>query len=177
MFQPTYPAMRERAEAVAESIYQRARAACEASGLDPDYLGIHPHNAMVSYNAGQPWQGIDYSKVRLCQRLIERSWEPMRIVRRWYAKQPPSRTLDLFPNLRHASVPPPADPAPHDPARLDPNGTAEPRTRLVATVRGSGSICFGPGSLAEDIAIEDTATGVRRSLRPTPTNPSSEVVR
>lgn len=47
------------------------------------------------------------------------------------------------------------------PARLDPDGTAKPRTRLVGHARRGD--CIGPGSVVAD-AIEDTRTGKRTPL-------------
>ena len=35
-----------------------------------DLLGIHPHNAMLDYQAGKPWPGVDYVKVEEIQRII-----------------------------------------------------------------------------------------------------------
>lgn len=65
---------------------QRARKVCAEAGLDPDLLGIHPHNAMCSYEAGKPWPGINYSKVRLCLRIQRSMWDSSRIVERFYAR-------------------------------------------------------------------------------------------
>ena len=62
---------------------RRARKACAEAGLDPNLLGIHPNNAMVSYHAGNPWRDIDYSKVRLCLRILRTQYEAARIVTRW----------------------------------------------------------------------------------------------
>lgn len=47
------------------------------------------------------------------------------------------------------------------PARLDPDGTAKPKTRLVGHARRGD--CIGPGSVGAD-AIEDTRTGKRTPL-------------
>ena len=78
-----YTEAAERAERISKAIIQRARKAAQDAGLDPELLGIHPHNAMVSFNQGRPWPNVDYSKVRLCLRLIERSYVPSSIVDRW----------------------------------------------------------------------------------------------
>lgn len=74
--------VRGRAESVSNSMLARARKACRDAGLDPNLLGIHPHNAMCGYQAGKPWPGVDYSKVRLCLRLIEESWGASRLADR-----------------------------------------------------------------------------------------------
>lgn len=42
------------------------------------------------------------------------------------------------------------------PARLDPNGTEKPKTRLVAKVREG--VCFGPGSSPEAWELRDVPT-------------------
>ena len=70
------------ASRTSRAITNRARQACGDAGLDRSLLGIHPHNAMVSFRAGDPWKGIDYSKVRLCEYLIRKSWEPGRMASR-----------------------------------------------------------------------------------------------
>lgn len=72
----------ERAERIRRMILYRARTACREAGLDPDLLGIHPHNAMLDYQAGRPWRGVDYSKCRLALRLTDLAFEPGRIADR-----------------------------------------------------------------------------------------------
>ena len=61
---------------------EQARQTCYAAGLDGGLLGIHPHNAMVSFRAGQPWAEVDYSLCRRTLWLIEQSYSPGRIVSR-----------------------------------------------------------------------------------------------
>ena len=80
-----FQAWQERARKVTDCanrtrdmIIQRAKAECAAAGLSSDLLGIHPHNAMCSYNAGKPWPGVDYAKVRRTLWLIRKAWEPGR---------------------------------------------------------------------------------------------------
>ena len=75
-----------RASILRNSILKRAKKACAEAGLDADLMGIHPYNAIVSLAQGKPWPNVDYLKVRECIRLIELSWEPNRIVERWYKK-------------------------------------------------------------------------------------------
>ena len=84
-----------RAGKVRDMILERARDACEQAGLSRDLLGIHPHNAMVSFNAGEPWRGVDYSKVRLSLRLQRMAWEPSRVLEQWSRKQP----RELWPEM------------------------------------------------------------------------------
>lgn len=82
-----YAALRIVADATAAELTDKAREACKRAGLDPGLLGIHPHNAMVSYDAGHPWVGIDYGQVRLCLYLIEVSYGPHRELARWWSEQ------------------------------------------------------------------------------------------
>ena len=72
----------ERAERTRDMVRDRARKECAAAGLDPGLLGIHPHNAMVSYRAGAPWPGVDYSKVRKTLWLLERQFDATRLAER-----------------------------------------------------------------------------------------------
>ena len=53
-----------RADIVTRQILADARRTCKASGLDPDLLGIHPHNAMCGLEYDHPWPDVDYSLVR-----------------------------------------------------------------------------------------------------------------
>lgn len=78
-----YRKLQDIADRVAAYRTKRARKACADAGLDPNLLGIHPHNAMVSLEYGKPWPGIDYSKVRLCLRIQRQTFEGSRIVERW----------------------------------------------------------------------------------------------
>lgn len=77
-----YRRMQAIADRVAASRIRRARRLCKAAGLDPSLLGIHPHNAMCSLEAGKPWPGVNYSKVRACMRLLNMP-SPSQIVHRW----------------------------------------------------------------------------------------------
>lgn len=75
--------IRVRAERVSNSIREEARVLSAQAGLDPSLLGIHPHNAMCSYEAGQPWAGVDYKLVRRVLWLTnEKQWEPTRLADR-----------------------------------------------------------------------------------------------
>lgn len=74
------------ARRVADMRLERARQVCREAGLDPQLLGVHPHNAMCSFEQGRPWKGIDYSKVRLCIRLLNRQFDGNRIVDRYYTR-------------------------------------------------------------------------------------------
>ncbi len=78
-----YSRMRDIAERIDQMRRDRARQACADAGLDPGLLGIHPHNAMCAFNAGKPWTGVNYSKVRLCLRILNSQFDAFRIVDRW----------------------------------------------------------------------------------------------
>lgn len=69
----------KRARRVHDMIVERARQAARQANLDPNLLGIHPHNAMVSFRNGKPWKGVNYHYCRLSLHLQEKSWEPMRL--------------------------------------------------------------------------------------------------
>ena len=74
-WQELHKEVRTRAENISQSIIKRCRKLSLEAGLDPGLLGIHPHNAMVSLHYGKPWPGVDYSKVRKIQWLLnERQW-------------------------------------------------------------------------------------------------------
>ena len=72
------------ARRIASMRNDRARELCRRAGLSPDLLGIHPHNAMCGYNAGQPWPNVDYKLVRQCLRLLRLQWQADEIVAKWY---------------------------------------------------------------------------------------------
>lgn len=81
-----YRTYKDRADKVTSMIRERAREACERAGLSGELLGIHPYNAMLAYQSGKPWKGIDYTQVRLCLYLLEKQWEPQRILEQWHVK-------------------------------------------------------------------------------------------
>lgn len=60
----SYESLMRRADKVSAMIVTRQRKLSAAAGLNPMLLGIHPHNAMVSFQSGQPWRNVDYSLVR-----------------------------------------------------------------------------------------------------------------
>lgn len=69
-------AIRNRADRVSRAIVDRARRVAREAGTSPDYVFSHAHNAMVCFESGRPWPGVDYSKVRLILRLERLSWIP-----------------------------------------------------------------------------------------------------
>lgn len=78
-----YHRLKDIADRVAASRRERARVLCAAAGLDPELLGIHPHNAMCGFERGQPWAGVDYDLVRRCLHLLRTQFEGCRIVENW----------------------------------------------------------------------------------------------
>lgn len=77
-----YGRMRDIAQRISNMRTERARKLCAEAGLDPGLLGIHPHNAMVSFEHGHPWPEVDYSKCRACIRLLNMP-SPNRLVDAW----------------------------------------------------------------------------------------------
>jgi hypothetical protein len=65
----------QRAHNVRSSMTDRARALAEKAGLDPSMPFLHAHNAMVSYDHGHPWKGVDYRYVRQIQALEKRLFD------------------------------------------------------------------------------------------------------
>lgn len=59
-----YSELKARADRVSRMVTERMKKLCREAGLDPSLLGIHPHNAMCSFEHGKPWPDVDYSKVR-----------------------------------------------------------------------------------------------------------------
>lgn len=78
--------LNERSNKLYESRLARAKALCKASGLDPELLGIHPHNATVSRNNGKPWPGVDYALVAKCQHELHHLFDARDLVHNWYRK-------------------------------------------------------------------------------------------
>jgi hypothetical protein len=77
-----YRKMRDISDRIDRMRYERKRTLCAEAGLDPNLLGIQPHNAMISADAGKPWPEVDYSKVRALLR-VERMPSPSEILSRW----------------------------------------------------------------------------------------------
>lgn len=86
-WQSKYRDMRDRAERIAYGRTERARKlARESGGIDPSMPFMHAHNAMCGFNAGRPWRGVDYSKVRAILRLQQEVFIGHRILDRWCAR-------------------------------------------------------------------------------------------
>jgi hypothetical protein len=76
-------AARNRADRVLMLMRTRWLKVIEEAGLDPSCGAIHTHNSMVSFDSGDPWPGVDYSKVRYARRLEQLMLAPGRIVDRY----------------------------------------------------------------------------------------------
>ena len=59
-------------------VIEKARKVAYAAGLDGRMIGIHPHNAMVSYEFGNPWPNVNYKLVRKCLKLLDKANKVMR---------------------------------------------------------------------------------------------------
>jgi hypothetical protein len=85
-WQAQYSRYRNQADRISAMITDRARQACKDAGLCADLLGIHPHNAICSLEAGKPWPEVNYHYARLALHLQEKSWEPYRLLEQWHEK-------------------------------------------------------------------------------------------
>jgi hypothetical protein len=70
------------ADRTSRSLMERSRATLGEAGISIELS----HNAMVSHERGQPWRGVNYSLVRRGRWLVERSYQPRRMVERWYSR-------------------------------------------------------------------------------------------
>lgn len=83
-----YHALRARAEAVRQSRWRRADAACRAAGLGAISCALH--NALVSLDYGKPWARVDYSKARLARRILDSQFDATRWLSRLYDTRGPA---------------------------------------------------------------------------------------
>jgi len=68
-----YSELRARADTHSRAVMARIRRIAHEAGIDSSIPLLHANNALVSAHYGQPWRGVDYSKVRLIRHL-EREW-------------------------------------------------------------------------------------------------------
>lgn len=73
-WQATAQKLRDHADKVAAEYREHARELCQEAGLDPNLLGIHPHNALCGLASGEPWPNVDYNKVKLCKWYLDNMW-------------------------------------------------------------------------------------------------------
>lgn len=45
------------------------------------------HNSLLAYKQGKPWREVNYSHMRRANWLIEKSFQPSRIVDSWYSRK------------------------------------------------------------------------------------------
>lgn len=64
-------------------LHYRAKRLCEEAGLDDSLLGIHPHNASVARNTGNPWPNVDYAKVDQCLEALSHQYDYSRYMSQW----------------------------------------------------------------------------------------------
>jgi hypothetical protein len=76
------------ARAIADRIHvlrhRRINEACRLAGLGS--MGCQLHNSLVSLHYGQPWREVDYHYARKADWLVRTSYEPSRIIDRFYAR-------------------------------------------------------------------------------------------
>jgi hypothetical protein len=92
-----YGDLRKRCERIARMRNNRARQLCREAGLDPNLLGIHPHNAMCSFHDGKPWPEVNYSKCRATIWMLKREFEPMHVLDKLYKRLGPGAFIDMQP--------------------------------------------------------------------------------
>lgn len=77
-----------KAQAIAERVrmmrWRRANAASIKANLGG--LGCQLHNSLVALHYGEPWREVDYHYARLANHLLETSFEPSRIIDRYYSR-------------------------------------------------------------------------------------------
>lgn len=92
-----YILRRKVAETIQLRCEARARKLCKEAGLDPTLLGIHPHNATASRDAGQPWSGIDYAKVDACMDELRHAYDFFRDnLESWHQEVRGNIDTDIF---------------------------------------------------------------------------------
>ncbi len=74
--------MSAMADRIAASLVDRAHATLAQAHCSV----MNYRSALIAYEEGRPWLGVNYSLVRRADWLVRRSWEPRRIVERWYSR-------------------------------------------------------------------------------------------
>jgi hypothetical protein len=96
MFQLSDISQLERMHAAADRtrqmIHARAiKAYCRAMGgtytRDSQLCNCVIHNSIIAFENGQPWKEVDYSQMRRARWLVQKSFEPSRIVTAWYQRK------------------------------------------------------------------------------------------
>ena len=77
----SYTVMKNRANKFNKMVIERCKTLSIKAGLDPNLLGIHPHNALVAYEYGYPWPEVNY---KLCKKInwlfSDYQWRAHRLV-------------------------------------------------------------------------------------------------
>ena len=85
---PRYRALAERSDRISLMMMARARReyalAFGNRNGDSEMNGCVIHNSLLARAEGKPWRDVDYHHMRKCAWLIDRSFEPRRIVSRFY---------------------------------------------------------------------------------------------
>lgn len=79
-WQLAYNNLKTAAKLMEEVFHVLAKKICADSGLDPNLLGIHPHNAMIAFEAGNPWKEVDYNRVQAVQHLLAHEYDASKMV-------------------------------------------------------------------------------------------------
>lgn len=96
MFHPRNVDQLQRMYAAADRtkkmIHVRAvKAYCLAMGetytADSQLCNCIIHNSIVSRDNGKPWKEVNYSHMRRARWLVQRSFEPSRVVTAWYQRK------------------------------------------------------------------------------------------
>lgn len=75
-----YNRLKSHAEAMARIFNDLARKISADAGLDPNLLGIHPHNAMCGLAYGNPWREVDYNRCQAIVDLLAHEFDAHRMV-------------------------------------------------------------------------------------------------
>lgn len=100
--QSIYGKLDKRVREYEELVLKRARQLCKEAGLDPNLLGIHPHNAMVSLHYGKPWPNVDYKKVRKVEWLINTQvWKARRLLETYCKRKESEMSREAYQDFMH----------------------------------------------------------------------------
>ena len=94
----SYTETKRHVENIYKMRWHRMRRLSVQAGLDPDLLGIHPHNAMCGYHDGKPWRGVDYSLVRKIMWLDRKNSDLYRLLDRYCNKRTDEDRFWIEPN-------------------------------------------------------------------------------
>ena len=78
-----YKEARHRIDTIRLRRWSRAMAVVRDAGC---FDALQLHNAMVSYRAGRPWEGVDYAKGRKAMRLLSNQFVGQRFLDRLWTR-------------------------------------------------------------------------------------------